>query len=378
MNTSVVPLQKLLQLCLQNRVNFAAYREPGGTVQTIIQKTREVASLDTKNDISGQVGFIVSPYRDSGSCRSMLIAPDIVVNGDEVDGQIFQQVAAFEGRTAYAVDHSSSLYECGRDEYIDQVGTLVNLIKEDRFSKAVLSRIKVVTGEQRHKLSSMFVEMCRKYPYSFVYIFQAEDHLWVGATPEILASVCGDLFKTVSLAATRMNLPANQDIQRWSPKERQEQRYVTEFINEVLNDCKISSVTRGNTYLRRASNLLHLCTEFNCDALEVMGKLSTLLGHLHPTPAVCGIPRSDVMEFVASLEKHERQYYSGFIGPVNVTAKQISLYVNLRCMRVFPDHARVFVGGGVTAESVAVDEWSETVLKAKTILSVLHETPVKP
>jgi isochorismate synthase len=375
MMNQVAPLQELLQLCLERQLNFAAYREPGGTVQTVIQREQMVGPLSPKKDISEQVGFLVSPYRDSGSCKSMLIAPDIVINGDQVDEKTFREVSNFEGKKEYA-NNSSSLYECDRDEYVEQVETLINLIRENRFSKAVLSRVKVVPGDQRQKLIAMFIEMCRKYPYSLIYIFQAEDHLWIGATPELLASICGELFKTVSLAATRMNLPANQDISRWSQKERQEQRYVTDFIAEVLKDCNVKSATRGNTYLRRASNLLHLCTEFNCDAGEIRGKLTPLLNRLHPTPAVCGIPRTDVMDFVASLEKHERQYYSGFLGPVNITANQISLYVNLRSMRVLPDHARIFVGGGLTIDSNAMDEWSETILKTKTILSVLHATNI--
>lgn len=219
----------------------------------------------------------------------------------------------------------------------------------------------------------MFLRMCKKYPYSFVYLFQAGEHLWIGATPELLASIKNSQFRTVSLAATRMNIPENLDISGWSVKEREEQQYVTDYITEVLQKFELVSVKKTDTYLRKASNLLHLCNEFTCDSAEINGKLTALLKELHPTPAVCGIPKEDVRKYVAEVELHDRQYYSGFLGPVNITNEQMALYVNLRCMRLYADKSILYVGGGITRDSLAADEWAETVLKAKTILSVMEE-----
>lgn len=372
MDSTKVLLQDLLQLCLNRELSFVSYREPGGAVKTVIQRKGNPRQLDFGHEISEQPGFIISPYRENGSCKPLLIQPDVVIVGDSVDGELFSEVATFCGGVADAPESGDNVYECDYAEYVDQVDTLVAAIEEGRFDKAVLSRVKVVEGDQQEKLVSMFLKMLGKYSYSLVYIFQAGGHLWLGATPEILLSMNRDSFRTISLAATRMNAPENRDITSWSTKEKREQQYVTDYISAILNDFEISSAKKGKTYLRRAGNLLHLCTEFTCDAKEINGKLTPLLRALHPTPAVCGMPKEDVRDFVSSIEKHDRQYYSGFLGPVHIFADQILLYVNLRCVRVLPEHARVYVGGGITADSVAEDEWSETVLKTKTILSVLQ------
>ncbi len=371
MSSANINIKELLQLCLKRELCFASYREPSGEIKTVIQRKGDPLELDTSHEITDLPGFLISPYHNHGSTKPLLIAPDVVVIGDEVDGEIFSEVAGFCGGVK-GLGQCREFHESDFDEYVNQVDRVVAAIEEGRFEKVVLSRIKVVEGDQRNKLVSMFLQMCDKYPFSLIYMFQAGEHLWIGATPEILVSIKDDVFKTVSLAATRMNLPANQDIRRWSSKERQEQQYVTDYITELLGRYEINSVEKGETYLRRASNLLHLCTEFTGKASEVNGKLTLLLKDLHPTPAVCGIPKEDVQDFLAEVEEHERQYYSGFLGPVNIDKNQIALYVNLRCMRVCTDHSRLYVGGGLTSDSVPEAEWSETVLKAKTILSVLH------
>ncbi|MCA1745901.1 MAG: chorismate-binding protein, partial [Bacteroidales bacterium] len=65
--------------------------------------------------------------------------------------------------------------------------------------------------------------------------------------------------------------------------------------------------------------------------------------------------------------------YGGFLGPVAQGA--IDLYVNIRCMMVAPTHSTIFVGGGLTRQSDLHSEWNETILKSKTLLSVIASRP---
>ena len=92
-------------------------------------------------------------------------------------------------------------------------------------------------------------------------------------------------------------------------------------------------------------------------------------GKLHPTPAVCGIPLEKSRALILETEQHNRGYYTGFLGPV--TAKSISLFVNLRCMQVLPEKCVLYVGGGITRDSEMEKEWLETEAKAETLLSVI-------
>jgi isochorismate synthase len=42
-------------------------------------------------------------------------------------------------------------------------------------------------------------------------------------------------------------------------------------------------------------------------------------------------------------------------------------------MKVLPDKLALFIGGGITADSVPEDEWLETEIKADTLLSIIHQ-----
>ena len=73
---------------------------------------------------------------------------------------------------------------------------------------------------------------------------------------------------------------------------------------------------------------------------------------------------------IKDIEKYERAYYTGYLGLVT-PEKEISLFVNLRCMQVFKNEIALYLGGGITKDSNAEKEWAETNFKAETLLKGL-------
>ena len=67
----------------------------------------------------------------------------------------------------------------------------------------------------------------------------------------------------------------------------------------------------------------------------------------------------------------QSQRYTGFLGPLDLQNNTAQLYVNLRCMKISPTMATLYVGGGITLDSLPKDEWQETKNKMATMLSVL-------
>ena len=97
---------------------------------------------------------------------------------------------------------------------------------------------------------------------------------------------------------------------------------------------------------------------------------------LHPTPAVCGLPKEKSLDIIYKTEPYDREYYAGYLGMVENDS--VDFYVNLRCMKIYENAAALFVGGGITANSDAKKEWQETELKAKTLLNILDFRRGKP
>jgi isochorismate synthase len=155
----------------------------------------------------------------------------------------------------------------------------------------------------------------------------------------------------------------------WGPKEKEEQELVTQHIvlqlAPYLDNMEVSipeSIEAGS--------LWHLRTSIR-GIIRDHG-LQPVINALHPTPAVCGLPVDKAREFILKSEKYDREFYTGFLGELNWgTGKHTSLYVNLRCMKLYKDQATIFVGGGITSSSEPGPEWDETVAKSTTMLKVL-------
>ena len=220
------------------------------------------------------------------------------------------------------------------------------------------------------------------------YWFHPETGIWLGATPETLLNVERDKFKTMSLAGTQ-SFQGTSNV-NWGEKEIEEQQIVTDSILENLKDKVSGAIHKSEPYTTRAGNLLHLQTDIQ-GMLNTKSRLKNLLLALHPTPAVCGLPKEKAKKFILENENYDREFYSGFLGELNMKKeikrnsnprnqenqayasilKQTSLFVNLRCMKLEAGKASLFIGGGITKDSNAADEWQETVNKSQTIKAVL-------
>ena len=117
---------------------------------------------------------------------------------------------------------------------------------------------------------------------------------------------------------------------------------------------------------------MHLCSDYTVDtkAINFPDLGTVMLELLHPTSAVCGMPKMAALEFIQSHENYDREFYSGFLGPVNVE-NETNLFVNLRCTKIQNRTATLYAGGGITEDSIPEKEWQETELKCQTMLAVL-------
>lgn len=359
-----------LNLCLEKNLTFAAYRLPEtADKKIIVQKNPVSEKVNIDTNLFEKKGFLISPFVMNSDNSSYLIAPDIVITQD---GEQFYSILNAFPPVEHDTNENISDLIVDKEEYLLQVEEILNEISKGSFKKAVISRTKVVEGNYRSKISHIFDLLCTSYPNAFVYIFNVAGQLWIGATPEPLICSHSNELVTVSLAGTKEYSETNLNIDAWSNKERVEQEYVTYFIENALQKFNITGYKKSGPYTKKAGNLLHLRTDFTLNLHCINGQLGDLLNELHPSSAVCGLPKYETMDFIRNLEKHNRGYYSGFLGPLNLD-ERIQLFVNLRCMQVMKHRLVLYVGGGITSDSVPGDEWTETEIKADTLLSIISK-----
>ncbi len=254
-----------------------------------------------------------------------------------------------------------------RENYFTSATSLIEALRRGDAYKAVLSRIISVQALSAQSAPEWFIRLLDTYPTAFVFlVYIPECTAWMGASPELLLHYDDKGISTYSLAATKLC----DDTTSWSNKELEEQRIVTDYIERVITHSMGKKPILSELYEQVAGKVKHLCTHISLSASLHRESLDILLQNLHPTPAVGGFPRDKALSLISQIEPHSRRYYAGYVG-LSSGNNSCDLYVNLRSMELLSDRVDLYVGGGLTARSVAADEWKETCIKASTMLDVI-------
>lgn len=251
-------------------------------------------------------------------------------------------------------------------EYCAKISEVVSFVREKKLPKLVVSRRKTVPFvKQKISFPQTFLNLAKTYPNALVYFFIKNGQSWMGAFSEILGSFDknSSVFKTMALAGT---LPKDEE---WSSKEVGEQKPVADYICDILEKYAVK-VEKSATTDHISGNIKHLRTDFSLTIDE--HNLENIISELHPTPAVCGIPKEVCIPAIEVFEDRPRNLYAGYIE-LNLE-NSVQYFVNLRCAEVFRGGLLVYVGGGITAASSPEKEWRETELKSEAIITNLHFT----
>lgn len=343
-----------LETVLRLKKPFVAYKKPNKTkLHLIIPQTIFV----NEENAFAKSGFIFAPFSDA----------DDTIFFSLQNSQQFSAIFSEENSQHNEQKPNLITKNSNKNNYLKLIENTIDFIKEHNLKKIVISRKEIIEVSQQNCVK-WYKKMCILYPSAFTYIFyHPKTGVWMGATPEKLLSIKNNLFKTMSLAGTQIF--KNEETTIWKSKEIDEQHFVTQYILENIKDFVTIENSNG-PYTQRAGNLVHLRTDIT-GFLGENFNLKNLVYKLHPTPAVCGLPKSRATEFIVENEGYNRQYYTGFLGEINANNKT-NLFVNLRSMYVKDKEISLFIGGGITAESIAIKEWEETVSKAQTIKAVLN------
>ena len=350
--------------------SFAIYRLPWtDTPILVMQDGGESHIFANLKELNGEKGFVISPFRFTEDHPGVIIRPDVTASGwDEITENISNVV--IEERPSYHTA-SSEISQTEPDlkkTYIETFSRFIGPLKNKTFSKLVLSRNAGYTLSDNFSPLEAFITACNSYPRMMISLSHTPvSGTWIGSTPEIILSGEGNTWNTVALAGT---MPMQGEVMptEWHKKEQDEQAFVSEYINKVIKKFSSKIAIKG-PYTTRAGQLVHLRTDFQF-GLKKTSELGNLLDALHPTPAVCGLPKDKAYDFIIENEGYDRKYYSGIIGWLDPNG-HTTLYVNLRCLNVSGNYATLYAGGGILPSSDANSEWEETQHKMKTIKLVI-------
>ncbi len=351
---------------------FVAYRKPNNEAITAI--LQDNTAVHHCKDFTEQ-GFVFAPFDNR---KETIIFPI------ERSERLYLSYTEFD--SDQIEEYDTCVVDSDKEQHITLVEKGIAEITSGKLEKVVLSRAEKIKSSNVDPIK-LFNRLLCKYRSAMVYIwFHPKVGLWLGASPETLFKVTGRRFQTMSLAGTQ-KFQGTMDV-LWDDKNRLEQNVVTLYIKTVLEPFS-SQISIGNLHTHKAGDLLHLRSEISGVLKDDLSK--KLIASLHPTPAVCGLPTSLAKDFILNNEQYDREYYTGYFGELNFKSTRqrntnrrniennaytsrtttSDFYVNLRCMQLREQDVIIYVGGGITKDSISNDEWLETVNKARTIKRVL-------
>jgi isochorismate synthase len=364
-----------INYALKQGYSFSLWKAPTKNEKFLVISTTGVRQINEVSLEDSEAGFILSPFLPDE--KKIFFPADILYRFE--NSLLMEGPVSTNFETASGTLEASSLYYLPLEnhetpDFKNLVESSIAQIETGVLEKIVPSRFKDISLNGKFDLLKAFDLLCDKHPNALVSLVSSpETGTWMGATPELLVSVVQNKFKTVALAGT---LPYASEINlksvAWTQKEIEEQALVCRYIINCFKKIRLREYEEHGPKTTVAGNLMHLKTEYEVDMLATnfpqLG--SVMLKLLHPTSAVCGMPLENSLAFLKDHEGYNRQFYSGYLGPVNVK-KESHIYVNLRCMQIFPDRVRLYAGAGVTADSVSETEWNETEMKMLTLQKII-------
>ncbi|WP_317167206.1 chorismate-binding protein [Blattabacterium cuenoti] len=248
-------------------------------------------------------------------------------------------------------------------EYKNLLKKSVEKIQKGYFKKVVLSR-SIKISFHNFDFKKTFQNLIFSYPNAFISLWYDIHHgFWIGCSPELLMKSRKKKFQTVSLAGT---IWGNN---KWTKKEMEEHKIVTEYMVHLLKSYK-GSLFLGRIESIKMGSLRHLKTNISFSFLENPNYYE-ILDRLYPTPSICGYPKKESLDFIQKYEGYERSFYTGYIGIVN--KKNMELYLHLRCARIQEKKKEItlYAGSGITVDSDINIEYIETEKKVQNIFSQL-------
>lgn len=186
---------------------------------------------------------------------------------------------------------------------------------------------------------------------------------FLGATPEKLFHRQERKILSEALAGTK------DKIEQWTPKESSEIEAVQVFLHEKFLKC-CTDIQWHPPEQKSFGNLNHLYQSIQ-GALKQEISDQDLLSHLHPTPALGGLPKQAALDYLSRSEPFHRGWYGGPFGMIS--PDETDLAVAIRCALIRGSEMHLFAGAGIVANSEPKKEWEELDRKINHYLRFLHE-----
>ncbi len=257
-----------------------------------------------------------------------------------------------------------------------KIYSVIDEIKRENIDKVVIARRvenEIISSINWQKT---FTDLNIKFPTCTNFLYKSGKSIFFGSTPEILIKYSDNTFFTEALAGSIMRgINPDEDKQLEdellkSDKNKVEHEAVIDYIKKsVFNYVDQVEIVK-NPVVKKLPNIQHLQTSVT-GTLKSKDLIFKIISSLFPTPAVCGIPKEQSLKMIEKTEDFDRGLFSGIIGWFNAD-NYGEFFVTIRSALVKDNKLYAYAGCGIVEGSDPKEEYEETQLKLKPILSLFN------
>ena len=263
-----------------------------------------------------------------------------------------------------------------KKKFISNVNKAKKYIKIGDIFQVVLSQ------RFETKLTKKPIEIYKKLrktnPSPFMYFFNFNDFQIIGASPEILVRLRNNKITIRPIAGTRPRSKNKKEDLYFEKDLLKDKKELSEHLmlldlgrNDAGKVSKINSVKVTESFkIERYSHVMHIVSNVEGTFNNKFTKFDTLLSGF-PAGTVSGAPKIRAMEIIDELETTRRKVYAGGIGYFSANG-DFDTCIALRTAISKKNKFYVQSGAGIVADSKPINEYKETINKAKALLKALE------
>ncbi len=263
-----------------------------------------------------------------------------------------------------------------KKKFISMVKKAKKYIKIGDIFQVVLSQ-RFETNLTKSPLE-IYKKLRKTNPSPFMYFFNFYDFQIIGASPEILVRLRDDKITIRPIAGTRPRGSTKKQDNFYMKDLLNDKKELAEHLmlldlgrNDVGKVSKINTVKVTEKFnIEKYSHVMHIVSNVIGFFNKKFTKFNSLLAGF-PAGTVSGAPKIRAMEIIDELETSKRKVYAGGIGYFSANG-EFDTCIALRTALAKKNKFYVQAGAGIVADSKPLNEYEETVNKAKALLSSLN------
>ena len=214
-------------------------------------------------------------------------------------------------------------------------------------------------------------------PSPFMFFFNFKDFQIIGASPEILVRLRDNKITVRPIAGTRPRGRNKKEDIYYEKDLMNDKKELSEHLmlldlgrNDAGKVSKINSIKVTESFIvERYSHVMHIVSNVVGEYNKKFSKFKSLMAGF-PAGTVSGAPKIRAMEIIDELESVRRKVYAGGIGYFSANG-EFDTCIALRTAVAKDKKFYVQAGAGIVADSKPINEYKETVNKAKALINAL-------